>query len=161
MPTRNGIGESIDVCINIYLTYPFLYIRLYSNGYICSFVPFPLFLQNDGMHLCPETFHGRINAALVCLLDCKFSNKHRRRSQATCSNGCNSKYMNLQPIEFRLNKDLKEEISLTSWESPTRADGATVSTYYDVPSSALLPLTKKQLDSIEKAAPWLKGKEVS
>ena len=79
-----------------------------------SSVPFPLFLQNDGMHLCPETFHGRVNAALVCLLDCKFNHKHRRRSQATCSNGCNSKYMNLQPIEFRLNKDLKEEISLTS-----------------------------------------------
>jgi len=72
--------------------------------------------QNDGMHQCPETFHGRVNAALVCLLDCRFNQQllPSVNSLSACSDGCNSKYMNVNPIRFTLNADLNEEISLTS-----------------------------------------------
>ena len=57
--------------------------------------------QNDGMHLCPETFHVRINAALVCLLDCKYNQLLDRKSLVACSNSCNSKYMTLNPITYQ------------------------------------------------------------
>ena len=70
-------------------------------------------VQNDGMHLCPETFHGRINAALVCLLDCKYNQMLDRKSLVTCSNSCNSKYMSLNPVEYHMNEDLSEEVRLT------------------------------------------------
>jgi len=69
--------------------------------------------QNDGMHLCPETFHGRINAALVCLLDCKYNNILDNKSLTTCSNSCNSKYMSLDPITYHMSKDSIEEVRLT------------------------------------------------
>ena len=64
------------------------------------------------MHLCPETFHGRINAALVCILDCKYNRGYLLQSLLACSDGCNSKYMSLHPIAFPLNADLKEEIMI-------------------------------------------------
>ena len=69
--------------------------------------------QNDGMHLCPETFHGRINAALVCLLDCKYNQLLNKKSLVTCSNSCNSKYMSLDPVTYRISEDLIEEVRLT------------------------------------------------
>ena len=65
------------------------------------------------MHLCPETFHGRINAALVCLLDCKYNQSLDRNSLMTCSNSCNSKYMSLDPVVYHMSEDLIEEVQLT------------------------------------------------
>ncbi|KAL7539634.1 hypothetical protein ACHAWF_006466 [Thalassiosira exigua] len=89
---------------------------------ICASLPFaddakgclPGMVSLDGMHICPETFHGRINAALVCLLDCKFNQQLRHHSLSACSDGCNSKYMNFNPIAFPLSVDLQEEIFLTT-----------------------------------------------
>jgi len=101
---------------------------------MCASLPFsedprgclPGMVSLDGMHQCPETFHGRMNAVLVCVLDCKFNqwhhsasgnknyNQNTAKSLLTCSDGCNSKYMNVHPIVFPLNEDLDEEISLTS-----------------------------------------------
>lgn len=101
---------------------------------MCASLPFaedprgclPGMVSLDGMHQCPETFHGRMNAVLVCVLDCKFNQRHHFasgnknynqntvKSLLTCSDGCNSKYMNVHPIVFPLNENLDEEISLTS-----------------------------------------------
>jgi len=88
---------------------------------MCASLPFaedprgclPGMVSLDGMHVCPETFHGRINAALVCLLDCRFNKGYYTNRLLTCSDGCNSKYMNLNPISFTLNAELNEEINLT------------------------------------------------
>jgi len=92
-----------------------LLLLLLDKTYIMN-APFPQMrfaTQNDGMHQCPETFHGRVNAALVCLLDCRFNQRLLPSSILSCSDGCNSKYMNVDPIIFTLNADLNEEISLT------------------------------------------------
>lgn len=70
-------------------------------------------LQLDGMHTCPETFQGRVNAGVVCLLDCKFNRRLAGRGLAECDDGCNSRYMNLEPIAFRINAELNEEVDLT------------------------------------------------
>lgn len=78
--------------------------------------PFIIYKQKklDGMHLCPETFHGRINTALVCLLDCKYNQQQQRTALMECSDGCNAKFMNLDPISFPLNENLIGEVPLTS-----------------------------------------------
>jgi len=69
----------------------------------------PGMVSLDGIHLCPETIHGQINAALVCLLDCAYhhdenndENDHGRGERIrVCSDNCNSRYMTLlNPIEF-------------------------------------------------------------
>ncbi|KAL9180553.1 hypothetical protein ACHAXT_011006 [Thalassiosira profunda] len=85
---------------------------------MCASLPFannprgclPGMISNDGMHLCPETVHGRINAALVCLLDCKFNQQLYLSNLAACSEECNAKYMTLVPLAF---SELKEEVILT------------------------------------------------
>jgi len=101
-------------------------------AHLCASLPFehdprgclPGMVSLDGMHVCPETLHGRMNAVIVCLLDCKFNRQYHRRHHPTsqqqqqrlldCSDGCNSKYMNLRPLSFSYNEHLEEEISLTS-----------------------------------------------
>eukprot|EP00956_Cyclotella_meneghiniana_P033024 scaffold92815_cov76-Cyclotella_meneghiniana.AAC.1 len=65
---------------------------LFDNGRGCQ----PGMISLDGMHLCPQTVHGRINAGLLCLLDCKYN--HRGLGYQLCSDGCNDRYMSLQPV---------------------------------------------------------------
>jgi len=92
----------------------------------CASLPFPDdpkgclpgMVSFDGIHLCPETIHGRINAAMVCLLDCAFNKKKHhleeendasavsKKNIQLCSDECNSNYMSMNPIQFPLNGEL-------------------------------------------------------
>ena len=85
----------------------------------CASFPFPDdpkgclpgMISVDGMHRCPETLHSRINAGLICLLDCKFNQNLLGHNLQKCSDECNSKYMGLAtPIDFTES----DVISLTS-----------------------------------------------
>ena len=67
----------------------------------------PGMISLDGIHLCPQTVHGRINAGLLCLLDCKFNNLHPLGPHnQSCSNQCNEKYMTLSSVMLPTSGDL-------------------------------------------------------
>ena len=81
-------------------------------AHTCGSRPFPNdpkgcfanFLSVDGMHACPETVHGRLNAGLACILGCIY-NKNGQNSVAyegvtKCCDDCNTKYLSLYPVEF-------------------------------------------------------------
>jgi len=98
-------------------------------AHACGSMPFvddtkgclPNAFSVDGMHWCPETVHGRLNAGLVCILGCihnhnhgqyfggntsnssSSSGHHLKNSTTMCSNQCNSKYMSLEPFIFDRN----------------------------------------------------------
>lgn len=59
----------------------------------------------DGIHVCPNTFGGRIVAATGCLLQCLYPDRSkgnsRQQAQAyvlKCQKECNDKFMTLRPI---------------------------------------------------------------
>mmetsp|Transcript_16561 Transcript_16561/g.31384 ORF Transcript_16561/g.31384 Transcript_16561/m.31384 type:complete len:537 (+) Transcript_16561:242-1852(+) len=55
----------------------------------------------DGQHWCMDSIGGRIDAALVCLLDC--SNKydfHQLDELVQCESDCNAKFMSLSPVNW-------------------------------------------------------------
>ena len=75
-------------------------------AHICASMPFdddprgcsPGMVSLDGMHLCPETVHPRINAGLVCLLACKYTRGLRGAALRRCAGGCNERFMGLEPV---------------------------------------------------------------
>jgi hypothetical protein len=101
-------------------------------AHMCASLPFPNdpkgcqggMLSADGMHLCPETLHGRVNAAFVCVLGCIYNNNNNHGGDhggkketstnntnnqiQTCSDTCNSRHMgSLEPIAFPPNGELE------------------------------------------------------
>jgi hypothetical protein len=55
----------------------------------------------DGQHWCMDSIGGRINAALVCLIDC--SNRydfHQLDDMVLCESDCNAKFMTLTPVNW-------------------------------------------------------------
>lgn len=75
-------------------------------AHVCASLPFdddprgcsPGMVSLDGMHLCPETVHPRINAGLVCLLSCKYTRGLRGPALRDCAGGCNDRFMGLEPV---------------------------------------------------------------
>mmetsp|Transcript_49821 Transcript_49821/g.149848 ORF Transcript_49821/g.149848 Transcript_49821/m.149848 type:complete len:145 (-) Transcript_49821:203-637(-) len=82
---------------------------------LCASLPFPdenkgclpNYFSNDGIHWCPETTHGRLNAGLVCILSCIYNDKSMA-GMDTCCNNCNSKFMSLEPLVFENGQQILE-----------------------------------------------------
>ena len=74
----------------------------------CTSLPYPNdpkgcspgMVSVDGIHLCPETIHGRVNAAMVCMLDCAYHQIRSSEEIQRCSEECNRKYMTVNPLPF-------------------------------------------------------------
>ena len=60
----------------------------------------PGMVSVDGIHLCPETIHGRVNSAMVCMLDCAYHQFRSSEEIQRCSEECNQKYMTVNPLPF-------------------------------------------------------------
>jgi len=57
----------------------------------------PNMFNMDGMHWCNESLNGRITAGVSCLLSCIYDSDNIGTS--ACAQGCNDRFMSLQPIE--------------------------------------------------------------
>lgn len=105
-------------------------------SHVCADLPYendpkgcmPGMVSVDGIHLCPETVHGRVNAAMICLLDCAYhkyppptSNRgndeddvHDGHAIQRCSDDCSQTYMSLRRLPFHPSPSSeKREIILT------------------------------------------------
>jgi hypothetical protein len=58
-------------------------------------------MSYDGTHWCMETFGGRFDAGIACLLGCVYNHETVDRERVrSCEKDCNDRYMSLQPVEL-------------------------------------------------------------
>lgn len=72
----------------------------------------PNLFSVDGMHWCPNTMAGRMNAAIACLTGCRYNDNDnaenanegntnaQKQKERQCAAECNDRYMSLQKLRY-------------------------------------------------------------
>jgi hypothetical protein len=72
-------------------------------GHVCfdSNCTIPSAITADGLHYCTGITGGRVNAALACLLQCRYSNKESDADFLNiCMLECNKKFLTIEPVQW-------------------------------------------------------------